>query len=89
LDAALDPIGFFFPNLPLPAMLRRDGARKKLAKLFKEILDERKKKTDHHEDFIATLTSVTYKAGQILTEDEVIGLVVALLLGMENRKIHN
>ena len=46
LDAALDPIGFFFPNAPLPAMLRRDGARKKLNDLFKKILENRKKSSD-------------------------------------------
>jgi cytochrome P450 len=46
LDAALDPLGFFFPNAPLPAMLRRDGARKKLNDMFMEILKERKAKGD-------------------------------------------
>ena len=81
LDAALDPIGFFFPNIPLPAMWRRDGARKKLNDLFKQILEERKGHSDKHDDFISTLTNVTYKAsGRTLSEDEVIGLVVALLL---------
>lgn len=55
-----------------------------MADLFKKILEERKLKPEHHEDFIATLTSVTYKAGQTLSEDEVIGLVVALLMGNFN-----
>lgn len=46
LDAALSPIGFFFPNAPLPAMRRRDKARKKLGELFENIIKERKKNPD-------------------------------------------
>jgi cytochrome P450 len=41
LDAALSPIGFFFPNLPLPSMRRRDNARKKLNELFDQIIKNR------------------------------------------------
>lgn len=81
LDAALSPIGFFFPNAPLPPMLRRNSARAKLGALFNKIIEERKKHPEQpHEDFLATLMEVRYKDGTPIPNEEIIGLLVGLLL---------
>lgn len=82
LDAALSPIGFFFPNAPLPSMRRRDGARKKLGELFEKIMEDRKKNPINEErhDILQTLMECTYKDGSPVPAQEIVGLLVALLL---------
>jgi len=81
LDAALSPIGFFYPNLPLPSMRRRDNARKELNGLFSKIMKQRLENPQvEHEDMLATFMSSQYKDGKTLTDDEIVGLLIALLL---------
>lgn len=81
LDAALSPVGFFFPNLPLPAMRRRDSARAKLVTLFEKIIKNRESsKDEEYDDLLATFMESEYKDGRKLTTDEIVGLLIALLL---------
>jgi len=83
LDAALSPVGFFFPNAPLAAMRRRDHSRKALGALFSKIMKKRREdptELDKHPDIMSTLMTSTYKDGSPVPDEEVVGLLVALLL---------
>ena len=42
-DEALNPIGLFLPNLPLPAFKRRDAARLEMVKTFTEVIERRRR----------------------------------------------
>ena len=82
LDRALSTIGFFFPNLPLPSMIERNRARKRIGEIFKTVIDNRRNNPtgEVHEDFIQTLMESSYKDGTQVPEEHIIGLMVGFLL---------
>merc|ERR1719420_1655519 len=82
LDAGLSPIGFFFPNLPLPGMRARDRARKRMDEIFDAIIEARRRNpgADEHHDVVQTLMEASYEDGQRLPNSHIVGLMVALLL---------
>ena len=81
LDAALTPLGFFFPNAPLPGTFRRDAARKKIDKLFLAILERRRQSPDElPDDIMSSFMQAFYKDGRPTDDYEVIGLLIGLLL---------
>jgi len=81
LDKALNAIGFFFPNIPLPTMIGRDRARKKMGDIFLSIIKRRRENpSEEHEDIIQTLMGCAYKDGKTVSDEEIVSLMVALLL---------
>jgi len=83
LDAAFSPVGFFYPNAPLPAMRKRDGAREKLYSLYRDILNNRRDlhgKVEYH-DVVDILLNSEYKDGQKLTNEHVVGIIIGLMIG--------
>jgi len=95
LDKGIKPISFFFPNLPIPDHFARDRARVEMVKLFGPVISKRRAVFDAAagdaaeverlagEDVLAALISFQYKdegAGRRpLTDDEITGLLIALL----------
>ncbi|MEL7529730.1 MAG: cytochrome P450 [Bacteroidota bacterium] len=77
IGKSLDPM--LPPHLPLPKFIRRDRARKKLVKMLKPIIDQRRAKPDAYEDFLQDMINKPKKDGNPATDDEVIGLVIAIL----------
>ncbi|EGC38662.1 cytochrome P450 family protein [Dictyostelium purpureum] len=80
LEEGLNPISFFFPNLPLPSFKKRDAARAKVAAIFHSIIQERRKSTDDSvDDVLYTLMNSKYKDGTILEDEQIVGLMIGLL----------
>ena len=81
MEGGLSVLAFFAPNMPLvPAFKKRDRARKRLGELIANIVRERRAKNDStSEDFLQTLMDARYKDGRALTEDEMTGLLLAIM----------
>jgi len=80
LELGINPLSFFFPNLPLPGFKRRDRARKEVADIFKSIIAERRKNPDDsREDIMGILMSSEYKDGTKLGDEQLAGMMIALL----------
>jgi sterol 14-demethylase len=80
MEAGLSLLAFFAPNLPLvPAFRKRDAARARLGELISDIVAERRRTGEGSEDFLQTLMDARYKGGRELTEDEMTGLLLAIM----------
>ena len=79
MEAGLNVLAFFAPNLPIPAFVRRDRARKKLYRLISGITNERRRQGTAGEDFLQTLMEAKYKDGRSLSDDEITGLLLAIM----------
>lgn len=83
LDEGLLPITVLLPNLPIPAHLKRDRARERLAGLFEKVVNSRrasgKKEVDVLQQFIDARYSSKILGGRELTPQEICGLLIASL----------
>jgi sterol 14-demethylase len=79
LEGGLNLIGFFWPNLPLPAFKRRDRARVRMVELISKIIAERKARGIEGEDFLQTLMTARYADGTGLSDDNITGLLLTLI----------
>jgi sterol 14-demethylase len=80
MEGGLNLLAFFAPNLPLvPAFRKRDKARARLGELISAIVKDRREKGLTEEDFLQTLMDAKYKDGRPLTEDEMTGLLLAIM----------
>jgi len=80
LEGGLNPIAFFYPNLPLPAHFKRDKARVEIAKLFSSIIKQRRQNTDtQYDDMLQNLLQSSYKTGEVLDDHTVVGILLGLL----------
>jgi sterol 14-demethylase len=79
MEGGLSVLAFFAPHLPLPAFKKRDRARARLGKLISDIVEERRRNGVGEEDFLQTLMDATYKDGRPLTDDEMTGLLLAIM----------
>ena len=80
IDAGLLPITFFLPNLPISAHRARDAAREEMIGLFSKVLKERRAKANKiYTGVLDVFANATYKDGTALSDQEVCGLMLALL----------
>jgi sterol 14-demethylase len=79
LEAGLNLIGFFWPNLPLPAFKRRDRARTRMVQIIAQIVAERRASGTEGEDFLQTLMAARYAGGAALSDDNITGLLLTLI----------
>lgn len=85
LDQGITPISFFFPGLPIPSHKRRDQARKDMSDLFSKVIQSRRaaeaKGADlsGNTDLLQAFMDFKYKDGTRLTNDQIAGLLIALL----------
>jgi sterol 14-demethylase len=79
LEGGIDVVAFFNPYLPLPAFRRRDRARARLGALVAGIMAERRREGRGGEDVLDALMTARYADGRALTDDEITGLLVALV----------
>lgn len=82
LDNGFTPVNFLFPYLPLPANRKRDFAQRKMASIYRDIIQKRKamKEEDHPPDMIWNLMNQQYKDGRPTTDTEVAHMMIALLM---------
>ena len=84
LDKGVTPLSFFFPYAPIPAHAMRDKARQEMVQLFSKVIRSRREKqngndTSDNTDILQVFMDLKYKDGSALTEDEIVGLLIALL----------
>lgn len=82
LDHGVTPISFFFPYAPIPAHKKRDHARAEMVKIFSKVIRERREKNideNNTTDILQIFINMKYKDGSQLTDDQIVGLLIALL----------
>jgi sterol 14-demethylase len=79
LEAGINMIAFFAPHLPLPAMRRRDRARRRVAEVMSSLMAARRAAPTATDDFLDTLMAARDDAGQPLGGDTITGLLLTLL----------
>ncbi|KAL8165165.1 UNVERIFIED_CONTAM: hypothetical protein K2H54_032245 [Gekko kuhli] len=81
LDGGFTHAAWLLPHwLPLPSFRRRDRAHKKIKAIFYKVIQKRRQSLNRKDDMLQTLLDVTYKDGRHLTDDEIAGLLIGLLL---------
>ena len=79
LEGGINLIAFFNPYLPLPAMRRRDAARRRLVQLISRVIAARKDKGEHGDDFLGALMEARYQDGAAIADEAITGLLLTLL----------
>lgn len=79
LQGGINLIGFFLPQAPIPAHLRRDRARREIGRMIGAIIAERRRHGRPAEDFLQTLMEASYSDERPLSDDEIAGILVTSL----------
>merc|ERR1712000_270613 len=82
LDKGVTPLSFFFPNAPTEAHRIRDRARQEMIKIFSKVIAVRRAKGgdgSDRTDILQVFMDLEYKEGGELTDEEIVGLLIALL----------
>jgi sterol 14alpha-demethylase len=82
LDQGLTPLTVFWPTAPTPEHAKRDAARKQMVQLFTKVIKDRREnpgKGSDGTDILSIFMDLKYKDGTKITEQEVTGLLIALL----------
>eukprot|EP00976_Prorocentrum_cordatum_P105838 1194338-Prorocentrum_minimum.AAC.4 len=79
LDLGMLPISVVFPYLPIKAHRDRDWARKQLSEIFSKIINNRRASGQTEPDVLQAFIDARYKNGTGLTDDEITGMLIAVL----------
>lgn len=79
LDLGMQPISVIFPYLPIAAHRQRDKSRAELAKIFADIIQDRRKRGAQEPDVLQTFIDARYKDGRPMTDEEITGMLIAVL----------
>lgn len=81
LDEGLTPLTVLWSHAPTPEHARRDKARKQLVELFGTVIKQRREHPERSDgtDILSLFMDITYKDGTPISEEEVTGLLIALL----------
>jgi sterol 14-demethylase len=81
---------FLLPtNIPLPRFIRRDRARVRLERVFTEVIAERRRHPEQHDDFLQALIGSTYLNGEPMPDRVLVLILIgALFGGRENTAGH-
>lgn len=81
LDGGFSHAAWLLPGwLPLPSFRKRDRAHREIKNIFYEVIRERKQSGKREDDMLQTLLDATYKDGHPLSDDEIAGMLIGLLL---------
>uniref|UniRef100_A0A8C6S4J8 Lanosterol 14-alpha demethylase n=1 Tax=Neogobius melanostomus TaxID=47308 RepID=A0A8C6S4J8_9GOBI len=81
LDGGFSHAAWLLPGwLPLPSFRRRDRAHREIKNIFFKVIQKRRQSAEKVDDFLQTLVDATYKDGRPLTDDEIAGMLIGLLL---------
>jgi len=92
LEQGMLPLSVFMPGAPLPRHRARDAARKDMSAFLAPILTERRKRLAagpvEEDDFLWKVMTAKYPDGTPVTDDEIVGFLVAAFFGgMHNSSI--
>lgn len=81
LDEGLTPLTVLWSQAPTAVHARRNKARKQLVKLFTKVIRLRREHPERSDgtDILSLFMEIVYKDGTKITEEEVTGLLIALL----------
>jgi len=81
LDHGLTPVTVFWPNAPTEAHKKRNKAREEMVRLFAKVIKERRENPERSDgtDILSLFMDIKYKDGRPITDEEVTGLLIALL----------
>jgi sterol 14-demethylase len=79
LEAGIVPLAYINAYLPIPAFRKRDRARVRLGEMVSTIIERRRRKGIHSEDFTETLMESQYADGTSLTDHEIAGILIAAM----------
>lgn len=83
LDKGVTPLSFFFPYAPTQAHALRDKARKEMVSIFSKVIQSRKEKggdSSQYSDILQIYIDFVYREDDSkLTDDQIVGLLIALL----------
>ncbi|XP_029444709.1 lanosterol 14-alpha demethylase isoform X2 [Rhinatrema bivittatum] len=81
LDGGFTHAAWLLPGwLPLPSFRRRDRAHQEIKKIFYKVIQARRQSGASEDDMLQTLLDATYKDGRPLSDDEIAGMLIGLLL---------
>ncbi|KAK3726661.1 hypothetical protein RRG08_016970 [Elysia crispata] len=81
LDGGFTPLAWLLPGwLPFPSFRKRDRAHIEVKKIFRKAIQKRRADPNPDDDMLQTLIESTYKSGRKLTDDEITGMLIGLLL---------
>jgi len=94
LEQGMLPLSVFLPKAPIPRHRARDAARKEMHEFLVPILEERRRRAAEKEyvvvenDFLWKVMGATYPDGRSVTDEEIVGFLVAAFFGgMHNSSI--
>lgn len=79
LDQGITPLAFFWPTAPTANHAKRDKARVEMVKLFSGVIAQRRLVKEERTDILQVFIDMQYKDGTRPTDDEITGLLIALL----------
>lgn len=81
LDHGLTPLTVFWPTAPTAAHKKRDAARREMVRLFSKVIRERRAHPENSDgtDILSLFMEIKYKDGTPITDEQVTGLLIALL----------
>lgn len=81
LDKGLTPLTVLWSEAPTERHKKRNAARKELVKLFGKVIQQRRENPERSDgsDILSLFMDMKYKDGTLVTEEEVTGLLIALL----------
>jgi sterol 14alpha-demethylase len=79
LEGGINMVAFFAPNFPLPAMRRRDRARRRVVALMSGVIAARRASKERSDDFLDALIAARGADGEALNDDTITGLLLTLL----------
>uniref|UniRef100_A0A7M4F4F4 Lanosterol 14-alpha demethylase n=1 Tax=Crocodylus porosus TaxID=8502 RepID=A0A7M4F4F4_CROPO len=81
LDGGFTHAAWLLPGwLPLPSFRRRDRAHREIKNIFYKVIQKRRQSGEREDDMLQTLLDVRYKDDRLLTDDEIAGMLIGLLL---------
>mmetsp|Transcript_93786 Transcript_93786/g.236340 ORF Transcript_93786/g.236340 Transcript_93786/m.236340 type:complete len:491 (-) Transcript_93786:516-1988(-) len=94
LEQGMLPLSVFMPGAPIPRHRARDAARREMSEFLAPILADRRKRLAEakgnikEDDFLWKVMSSTYPDGRPVTDEEIVGFLVAAFFGgMHNSSI--
>mmetsp|Transcript_3898 Transcript_3898/g.7844 ORF Transcript_3898/g.7844 Transcript_3898/m.7844 type:complete len:496 (+) Transcript_3898:56-1543(+) len=89
LEKGMLPLSVFWPRAPIPRHRERDEARRLIHQMIEPVLHARRAKADKTEhDFMQSVLNSTYPDGRPITDEEIVGFLVAAFFGgMHNSSI--
>merc|ERR1712050_354348 len=86
LEQGMLPLSVFLPSAPIPRHRARDAARREMSEFLAPILAERRrqiaaKEVEKEDDFLWKVMMSTYPDGRPITDEEIVGFLVAAFFG--------